>query len=1093
MSEFTATQIAKPVNEQDFERACEVLARCILKDPNAQLHGRRGQRQHGVDIFGRRDRRSNRVVGVQCKLKGVGKSLSEKEVKAEVEKALTFEPLLSEFIIVTTAPDDAKLQRLALELSASSSENRDAPLKIQVLGWESLEREIHRHAEARKAFDPSHTAHGDRMEARMEQQFSAIRNEFAKLGPDTTVIAEQVNSAAEREINRYVKSIPTDPKQALDLFQGLQDDLDESASGRVRFRVAANIASCQLELGETETAARGLIAACDLDPKNPKAIANKAYGLLLLEDLAALRAFAEAHMPKHPDSEVLAACYIHGLVADESVVDPLARVPEAARSAEEVVTAHVQWLMKRGAPGVWRDAAIAAHEERPDNDRLAAFAACARLERAIGGNFASFAKRFTEDERADLDAAIGIFETLWPKLRDGPPHARRDRESVPINLMAALRFRGRIRDEIQVGEEALESFPGDATLAKRLLNALVAADDTDRARELLDSLDIDEGTIAARLEIAQTDEDWGAIRALIPAHLEYVSEENRNVARAARAIADAALAPPEERRAILEAALEGFRDDARAAILLGRGARRHGFADFADSCFETGRQAVRDGDDAYEARVAVAGEAMAREEPNVAADLLMDRVPTDRDGEGPRLLTAALANEYPVRERALRFLEALPPEVRRLPYYRRAEGIVHLNRGAPRDAIEPLRHAFERERTVENFLSLTHARYRAGDRKSVAESLDDGEIDALPGSARARIDLSRILSDFGHRERALDLGYAALTEGQDDPQVNFGFFSLIIKSTLVDFSLDCDTVQRGVWARFTRGATEAHEVLVGEEAHRPWGEKADPDANAFVAAARGLRVGEKFEHRNPTTGADETWTVAEIKPRWLQAFHYIMEHFGQRFPDTPGIAAIHMAEDDIQPVLDHIRRWSGTRREQANLYLRKRIPIAFAAGKGRQQHSVRQRIFLKWTKDLRICQGTPEERAQALRLVESHGRAGAVLDALTAWRAARFDILPVLQERLGRLAIPASEVSQIHALAEEPFGEDNRESMTLDYRDGKFVREVFTPEQEGRKGAPRSGRRSRKSRRLAMWSRWLSPTNFPNWARGFSVCRRRRR
>jgi len=59
-------RIPKPKNWQDFERAMWVLARSEWNDPNAQRHGRQGQSQHGVDIFGQRNGNGT-WIGIQCK------------------------------------------------------------------------------------------------------------------------------------------------------------------------------------------------------------------------------------------------------------------------------------------------------------------------------------------------------------------------------------------------------------------------------------------------------------------------------------------------------------------------------------------------------------------------------------------------------------------------------------------------------------------------------------------------------------------------------------------------------------------------------------------------------------------------------------------------------------------------------------------------------------------------------------------------------------------------------------------------------------------------------------------------------------------
>jgi hypothetical protein len=76
MSAFSATQISKPTDEQTFERACLVLFRCLLSDPNIQFNAKRGQGQHGVDIFGFRNEDTTRPAGIQCKLKTDGKRLT---------------------------------------------------------------------------------------------------------------------------------------------------------------------------------------------------------------------------------------------------------------------------------------------------------------------------------------------------------------------------------------------------------------------------------------------------------------------------------------------------------------------------------------------------------------------------------------------------------------------------------------------------------------------------------------------------------------------------------------------------------------------------------------------------------------------------------------------------------------------------------------------------------------------------------------------------------------------------------------------------------------------------------------------------------
>ncbi len=141
MSHLNATQIPKPGDPQAFERACVVLWRCLLNDPNVQRNGRSGQRQAGVDIFGVRNSNPHHLVGVQCKLKGAGQKLTEREVRDEFREASTFRPALREFVIASTAPDDAGMQLLAREL-AVEAHGGGWNVSIQIRGWNTLEERI---------------------------------------------------------------------------------------------------------------------------------------------------------------------------------------------------------------------------------------------------------------------------------------------------------------------------------------------------------------------------------------------------------------------------------------------------------------------------------------------------------------------------------------------------------------------------------------------------------------------------------------------------------------------------------------------------------------------------------------------------------------------------------------------------------------------------------------------------------------------------------------------------------------------------------------------------------------------------------------
>jgi hypothetical protein len=153
MTGYTPTHIGIPKNHADFERNSVVLFREILEDPGVKRLGREGQKQFGIDLIGYRKEKLTKLVGIQCKKKKPNQVLTEAEVRTEVRKALKYKPAISEYIIITTAENDRKLDQLAQQLTATQLQ-RGRRIRIQVWGWETLEESIDRFPAAKDAFDP---------------------------------------------------------------------------------------------------------------------------------------------------------------------------------------------------------------------------------------------------------------------------------------------------------------------------------------------------------------------------------------------------------------------------------------------------------------------------------------------------------------------------------------------------------------------------------------------------------------------------------------------------------------------------------------------------------------------------------------------------------------------------------------------------------------------------------------------------------------------------------------------------------------------------------------------------------------------------
>ena len=131
MPTFSTMHLPPPMDGTEFENIALDALRIRWKSPSLAKHGRKGQAQWGVDIFGPDN--LGRNVGVQCKATA---SLTMKVISSEVEKADDFEPRLASFYIATTLPTDAQLQKEVRVFSDARESEGKFP--VGIIFWESI-------------------------------------------------------------------------------------------------------------------------------------------------------------------------------------------------------------------------------------------------------------------------------------------------------------------------------------------------------------------------------------------------------------------------------------------------------------------------------------------------------------------------------------------------------------------------------------------------------------------------------------------------------------------------------------------------------------------------------------------------------------------------------------------------------------------------------------------------------------------------------------------------------------------------------------------------------------------------------------------
>ncbi|MBR1041187.1 hypothetical protein JQ593_18240 [Bradyrhizobium viridifuturi] len=1070
MSLLAATQIPKPADEQAFERASIVLWRGLLGDPNVQRNGRRGQRQNGVDLFGVRNGDPAHHVGIQCKLKSDGHALTADEVRDEVRKALTFRPDLREYFIITTSPDDVALQELVRELALEQKAKGRAIL-IYVWGWNTLEERISENAEARKQFDPDYGAFSERIleevgkvvvvqeetKATFETGLSRLDARFARLESihlapgDSTSGTSALEAQLDAEISEYRDLANAGkPRTALPLLERLLARVDHTASGRIKFRIKANIGSCVLALGDDEKAAQLLSDAYDHAPTEPKAVANKAFSLLLQGRWQEMLAFGQSALDADPTNEGVAGYLVQAARFDPSIGDPIDLIPPQLRGTAAVAVGRVDALRHRGMMPAWWEAARQALAAHPDDRHARLFAADADLDEILRDEKVQRGHLLTLEQRARVTAATGILRGEWDRARSSEGAVRPEDAAVCSNLVVAYIALDDLPAALEAARQGLAAAPQDVELAKRAALAAVEGNDDDLTRDLLGRLPAgpDATILGFRYHAARG--HWSEVARIGRDQSDSIPDVERRLVVTACRLAELKIQRPADLEAEITAIAEEAADDARASIVVADFAQMEDLEAVAETAFRSALQLISK-DSHISARLMVAMHAVRRGDADIVADLLDGHVAEDHDNDALRSLARAFVNDSPIRQRAIRFFERLPPTIKSLEFYLHAEGLLHYNRGALKDAERCLRQAIELSTDLTNYLTLFSTLRRQDRRGEITPLLKAIDLSSVKGTAGQKMYLAQAMFAEGLHKPALEFAYDVLQLAKNDAEAALRYFGLMMLDLNGRETPRPTIVGLDAWVRLIGAHGESTDFVIADGPDRPADGVVSPK-HQLAAAAMGLKVGEDFTIK-AAFGTDAVWCVAEIKHKYLHALHDVMGNFQTRFPDAKGFYTLKMKEGDVQPALNEIKRVSESNRKLADLYLLQHLPMGMVATRlGGDAISFADYVR-SLDHDIDTCVGTAQERDAAQEVIAQHRAAGVVLDTYTAWTVATIDAFDVLLAVFGKIVIPRSCIDELRALRDNnEFGGQGR-SMTIAWHDGQFIRQEHSHEEtETRRG-----------------------------------------
>ncbi len=132
MPSLTTAKLPMPKSWEEFEAISADIIKKIWNDELITRNGRTGQRQNGIDIYGKPQHLGGNYVGVQCK----NKETDIKEIKSEIKKAENFRPPLKEMIFTIGSLSDVELQEeIRIIDLCRTKENK---FSIRALFWDDI-------------------------------------------------------------------------------------------------------------------------------------------------------------------------------------------------------------------------------------------------------------------------------------------------------------------------------------------------------------------------------------------------------------------------------------------------------------------------------------------------------------------------------------------------------------------------------------------------------------------------------------------------------------------------------------------------------------------------------------------------------------------------------------------------------------------------------------------------------------------------------------------------------------------------------------------------------------------------------------------
>jgi tetratricopeptide (TPR) repeat protein len=1025
MTNILSRALPPPSNWQDFERLCFDVFSRIWKTNDAQMHGRVGQPQAGVDIYGT-DRVEGMFAGVQCKGKDQGyeNPLTATELRDEVQKALSFAPPLSVFTLATTAPNDETIQKLARDIT--NEHKAKGLFEVRVEGWTNLRQRLTNYPEiVAKYF--SDLAPVD-MVRRVEAGVRATREE----GAETRALIQQNQTAIISFLER------NDPGDALhtrivdaaklveegEIVAGLKvlerlwSSESANATPRNRYLIRANIGFARLVLGDTPAAIAELRASAAEEPTWPNARAVLATAEMYEGNREKAFAIAEAALAENPAAHQAATVLIETAPNSTTVADLEARIPAALRGRLDVLL-----ILANRARDTKDSASRASLIARaatlfPKDWRVLSAQAELLLEPIFGLKGLVFSHAVPAARVPDLERAIAWLQEAWTEVK------KRDNAGMGVfvaaNLLAAFELAGRTAEYERLLSEALEVAPTYNVLLRRYAQSMVAVDDWQAAAKALDAIPAESIEIPDRLFKIQVSIHVGKAPEAIAAAklLEFEIGSGRDAEIAAGLQIEAARTAnrvddvlPEvlarwPNSVILRSLAHSFlpEGDPRRATLL--------------SEIKTLARGITDPGD----RVHAAEALFIAKQYSAAADMYEGLYSRDQDTATlHRALTSLFYAER--RKDARKLFDSLSSALKSKSHYAELGSAIYEQAGLLREARGYLELALAHDDTLHRRMRWISLSERIPDIAAIIRWLGTISPD-LQGAPQDLMHVALAMDRLQGDPKCFRFAYRALRAGYADPSMHLAYMMGLVvtgKSQKQAFSRPTEVgPDTAVLMTEKDGPKKLVRILETEPTPRIERNEIAPEAELGPVLI-GRKVGDEIEV--PSLGPGPTiYVIREIRDKYLHAHFRSLEQFESLFPGHQAFGSLHIDEskgaDKFEPVFESAKRRAEFAEQLAEMYRTGQIPLMLLSKySGNPPSDAWEWVSAHADLGIRACVGVPEEFTNASDLLANNRK--AVIDPITLYALTRLGVAEKVRPCFEDLGVAQTTIDLFRRLVDQ--------------------------------------------------------------------------